>query len=253
MKCLRKDRTDRPQTMDEVAMALESGFRPPEVQSSATPLLSPGQPKRSRLLVKWIGLVAAAASLFLGGSALVHSLLPESSEKESFERREAEIIEAMSRFHPGAARALAVGLQEETRGTAFETRASRLAEEATWMVRLQTRTSERLAACPLEVAHLQIRGPRTAAPARIIGCDLSGLRSIQDGRISNIPWEKLDPASLIEILLAALGQPEDADLLGLGIFSLRTGLAVEADRYFARLRNTTLGPVAERYQAPPTH
>jgi hypothetical protein len=239
--------------MDEVATALESSFRPAEVQPSAFSLPSPGQPKRSRPLAKWIGLVAAAAALFLGGSALVHSLLPESGEKESFERREAEIIDAMSRFHPGAARALAIGLQEDTRGTAFETRASRLAEEATWMVRLQTRTSERLAVNPLEVAHLQIREPRTVAPARIIGSDLSGLRSIQDGRITNVPWEKLDPASLIEILLGALGQPEDADLLGLGILSLRTGLAGEANSYFARLRSTSLGPIAERYQATPTH
>jgi hypothetical protein len=49
----------------------------------------------------------------------------------------------MSVFHPGAARSMALRLQEETQGSTLESRASRLAEEATWVVRLQTRTTDR--------------------------------------------------------------------------------------------------------------
>ncbi|HVR82787.1 MAG TPA: protein kinase, partial [Planctomycetota bacterium] len=253
MKCLSKDRAERPQSMEDVATALESNVRPVELPPPESTLYSPGQPKRLRPPARHIGLAAMAAALILGGGAWVLSLLVAPGEKASFERRESEILLAMSMFHPGAARSLALRLREETQGSAFESRASRLAEEATWVVRLQTRTSERLAGSPLDLPRLQMREQAAAAPARVIGADPTGLRFVQDGRIWNLPWERLEPASLVDLLLAALGQPEDADLLGLGILSLRSGLTEEANRYFDRLRSTSLGPIAERYQAASNH
>jgi hypothetical protein len=106
---------------------------------------------------------------------------------------------------------------------------------------------------PLDLPRLQLREQASSAPARVIGADPTGLRFVQEGRICNLPWERLEPASLVDLLQAALGPPEDADLLGLGILSLRTGLPREANRYFERLRSTSLGPIAERYQAASNH
>jgi hypothetical protein len=142
---------------------------------------------------------------------------------------------------------LAVQLRKEAQGTALEARASRLAEEATWVAQLQGRVSESLAARPVDLPILRTRhGAATAV--RILAADAAGLRIVEDGRTRGLAWENLEPEVLINVLQLALGKPEDADLLGLAIIARRNGLAEDADRLFARLRSTPLGPIAERYQ-----
>jgi serine/threonine protein kinase len=249
MKCLKKNRDDRPQSMDDVIAALEGSFQfnkpVPEVPPP-TSLPSPSRPERSRR-PKIAILIAALALILAVGSALVHSFLPAPAARESFEGREAEVYLAISRFQPALARMLAVQLRKEAQGTALEARASRLAEEATWVAQLQGRVSESLAARPVDLPILRTRhGAATAV--RLLAADAAGLRIVEDGRTRGLAWENLEPEVLINVLQLALGKPEDADLLGLAIIARRNGLAEDADRLFARLRSTPLGPIAERYQ-----
>jgi len=249
LKCLRKDRLDRPQSMDEVVAALEGSFHfAPTTRDlpPAAPLRPPGPPERSRRPRVLAGLIATAAVILAGVSALVHSLLPVPSEQVSFDRREKEVFEAISTFQPGLARTLAGRLREEAKGTALEPRASRLAEEAQWVARLQTRVSERLVAQAVTLPVLRTRQGRSR-DLRVQSADASGLRVLAEGRVTCVPWDSLDPATRIEVLQALVGDPGDADLLALAILALRNGLVAEADRLFARLRSTSLGPIAERY------
>jgi len=250
MKCLKKDRDLRPRTMAEVARELEVNFHPSAPPATLAPLSTPVSPKRSLRSWKSIAPIALAATMLLGGSALVISLLRSgTADRASFESRESEIHRAIASFHPASARALAIRLRDEARGDVYEGRASRLAEEATWVIRLQNRIADRLASSPLDWPALRTRSGEAAGRVRIVGSDSRGFRVIQDGRTSGVSWESLDPVPLLELLQAALGVPEDSDVLALGILSLRCGLRGEEGRYFARLRTTPLGPVAERYES----
>ncbi len=249
MKCLKKNRDDRPQTMDDVVSALEGSFhfnKPvPEVPPSPS-LPSPSRPERSRRSRTAV-LIAVSAIILAVGSALVHSSFPVPEERASFDRREAEVYLAISRFQPALARTLAVQLREEAQGGSLEARASRLAEEATWVAQLLARVAERLAAHAVDLPGLRTRRGRAAA-VRILSADAAGFRILEDGRTRGIAWEALEPEVLLEVLQSALGKPEDSDLLGLAIVARRNGLAKDADRLFVRLRSTPLGPIAERYQ-----
>jgi len=249
MKCLKKNRNDRPQTMDDVVSALEGSFHfnkaVPEVPPSPS-LPSPSRPERSRRSRTAV-LIAVSATILAVGSALVHSSFPAPEERASFDRREAEVYLAISRFQPALARSLAVQLREEAQGGALEARASRLAEEATWVAQLQARVAERLAAHPVDLPVLRTRRGRAVA-VRILSADAAGLRIVEDGRTRGVAWEALEPDVLLEVLQSSLGKPEDSDLLGLAIVARRNGLVKDADRLFVRLRSTPLGPIAERYQ-----
>jgi len=253
MRCLRKERSDRPQSMDEVVTILEdhvasepTPLASPGPQASAS-LLPPGQPERSRRPRALAVAIAASAMVLAGGSALVHSLLPAPTPKTAFDGREREVYVAISRFQADLARSLAVRLRQDARGTSLEARATRVAEEAQWVARLRSRVAERLVARPVDVPPLRSFAG-CAGGLRIQSADDAGLHGVRAGRAEECPWESMDAATRVEILRLLVGEPEDADLLGLAIVALRNGLTADADRLFARLRSSALGPVAERYQ-----
>jgi serine/threonine protein kinase len=253
MKCLKKDRNERPQSMEEVAQALEATYRPSKEAAPPAPMLSSVQAERSLRPRRRAALAVVAAGLLLAaGSALVLSRAPSPAREPQPENRETEILEALSTFHPRRARSLALRLRDDGRGTSLEARASRLAEEASWLARLQDRASDRLSALPLDRAPLRLRDGR-AASGRIVGADPAGLRLDHGGAEELLPWESLEAAQLVDLLEVVVGKAEDVDLLALGILSLRAGMAPEANRYFERLRSTPLAPIAERYQRPSTH
>ncbi|HEX7897275.1 MAG TPA: protein kinase [Planctomycetota bacterium] len=236
LRCLRKDRSERPQTMEEVALALDAHAA--SLKTPSTVLLKPlGRPERSRPNFRRLALLAASAAILLGGSALVLSWRAAPDE-----RREADILQALAKFQPGAARALAIAYRDAARGGPREARAAGLAEEADWMARLQGRVAQCLAARPLDLPDPRYAG----ATLRIVGADAAGLRIADSSR--GLPWASLDAGALIDLLLAALERPEDADLLALGILALRAGRTAEADLFFERLRTSALGPISQRYQ-----
>jgi hypothetical protein len=190
--------------------------------------------------------VAVSAMVLAGGSALVHIFLPAPAAKPAFDSREREVYVAISRFQSDLARSLAVRLRQEAKGTNLEARATRVAEEAQWVARLRSRVAERLVAHPVDVPPLSSFAG-CAGGLRIQSADDAGLHGIRAGRAEECSWESMDAATRVEILRLLVGEPEDADLLGLAIVALRNGLTADADRLFARLRSSALGPVAERY------
>jgi serine/threonine protein kinase len=247
MKCLQKNRNDRPQTLEDVARALEETYRP---RHEATPPKAPPgtsvPPERSPRSQRRGILAVIAAGILLAGSALALSRWPWAPREASFEGREAEVLRALATFQPQQARALAVRLRDEARGSGLEARASRLAEEAAWLTRLQNQALDRLTARPRDLAEIRLRDG-SATSGRIIGGDAAGLRVLREDGVRHLPWESLSESQLLELLRSVVGESEDAGLLGLGILSLRTGRTSEAARYFERLRSTPLAPVAERY------
>lgn len=250
MKCLQKNREDRPQSMTEVAAALEVTFKvekpapkPEAVAPAAAP--APAPAIRSRVVPV---MVAVAAAVLLVVVALAFSPRPAAtSTANPFDRRETAVFEAIARFDAASARSLALRLRDEAKGGADELRATRLAEEATWVDQLQSRVAEKLSSGAVELPVLRTRhGARSAV--RVAGADRLGLRLLQEGRSEFVGWEQLDPAGLPDLCCRALGEPSDADLLALGIFALRGGRDQDAARCFDRLRTGPLGPVADRYQ-----
>jgi serine/threonine protein kinase len=256
MKCLQKNRNERPQTMEDVAQALEATYRPrpepaPAPAPAPTPVLSSlDQPERSpRPSRRWV-LAVLSAGILLGGSALVLSRLPGADPGVAFEKREAEILSTLATFRPQQARALALRLRDEARDPHQKARALRLAEEASWLTRLQKQAVDRLAAQPLDLKELRLRDG-SAMSARIVGGDAAGLRIRSAAGEGSVPWEKIEAVQLIDLLWTLVRETEDDGLMGLGILSLRSGRTAEAGRIFGRLRNTPLAPVAERYLNSP--
>ena len=246
LRCLRKNQSERPQSMDEVAAALEAGAASPAPEAS-TPTLLPGRPGRSRPSRMVAVLITLSAAILAVGSALVHFSLPAPAAPGSFDARESEVVRAITTFHPRHAQALASRLRIESKGDAREARATWLEEEATWVSRLLNRAAERLAVRPVDCpAHCLRRG--AAAGGRLLGADAAGVRVSRDGREEQVAWESLGPVELIDVLRAILQDPDDADLLALGILAHRNGLAVDAVGFFSRLRTTSLAPIAERYR-----
>jgi serine/threonine protein kinase len=245
MKCLQKSRSERPQSMEGVAQALEATYRPRVDAAPSPPSVTPVAPERSPRPQRRGILAVITAAILLGGSALVLSRWPWPERGASFEEREAEVLTALSTFRPQRARALALRLRDESRGSGMEARASRLAEEASWLTRLQNQALERLQARPLEMGELRLRNGSVIA-ARIVGGDAGALRILRDGRDETLPWENVEASQLVDLLWTVVGDTEEG-LLGLGILCLRNGRAAVAERFFVRLRSTPLAPVAERY------
>jgi hypothetical protein len=255
MKCLKKAQAERPPSMDEVLVALEGSYSfgvapapavPPAPPLPPAPPVHPGPPERSRRPRALAVVIALSAVILAGGSALVHFLLPGLDARPAFEEREQEVLDAIRRFQSDRARSLSLRLWEETKGTALEVRASRLAEESQWVARLQTRVTERLVSRPVDLPALPA-GPDSPGGLRLLAADADGLHVLRGGRPDRLAWERLEPATRVELLGLALGEPDEADLLGLAIFALRNGRSEEAGRLFSRLRATALAPLAERY------
>jgi hypothetical protein len=228
-------------------------FPPPrsQPQEVGTPSfassLPPGRPERFRSARTIAVLIVIGAVVVAAGSALVHSFLPPPMERGTFEAREAEVHRAISSFSSRFAQALARRLRDEAAGTAQAERAARLEEETGWIVRLQDRVADRLfvrsVACP---SHCLVR--EGSAGVRILNANAAGLRISRDGAEEILPWESLRPPELVDIVRAVLHDPDDGDLLGLGILAHRNHLSADAAGFFALVRSSAEKSAAQRYR-----
>lgn len=267
MRCLRKDRADRPRSMDEVAAALDVSFKldlrpaattekaesapgsapvPPAAPSPHPFPPSPYRSGRSRFVSPAAAILAAIVVVLAGGSALIAYLGSGARQAGLGEARRAEFAKAIASFHPGKAQSVAARFREEVRGTALEGRATMFSEEASWVSRLQNRLVAQLLLGPIECPAL---APGKGAGIRVLVVNATpeGLELRRGDRPEFLPWEEIGTTELQSVLETVLARPQDSDLLALGIFCLRSGRPVEAAGYFSRLRGTSLEPIAERY------
>ncbi|MBI3858499.1 MAG: protein kinase, partial [Planctomycetes bacterium] len=146
LKCLDKEREQRPQNLEEVAAALERlPYGPAPTGSPETPLVTappsvepaPCPPRRRSL--RWVGW-AAGALLALGSAAGGLSLaLRQRSDSE--ERR---IVQQLARFRPERALEEGIGLIQRRGGAAPESSAATLVEEALRVAALKDRLLQAL-------------------------------------------------------------------------------------------------------------
>jgi serine/threonine protein kinase len=207
LRCLRKDRAQRPLDLEEVAASLERlSVGPAPTGSPETPLpaaqhpstTAPGLPPRRGL--RRVGWVAAA--LLLLGAGVESWFLVERLHQTALERRVAAEI---GRFRPE--KALAEVPSGE--GTEPEDRLAVLVEEARRVSALKNRL-------------------------------LADLGRIPDAL-------EADPLQLAALIERANPHPTPEERFALGLFLLRAERPAEARRHLELLRDTPLGPQAGRY------
>ena len=243
LRCLRKEREQRPKNLEEVALALESL---PEFAtlsgSPETPLVTAQlpsgptpcpPPRRSLRRAGWgiAALLAVAAAFQLGE-------VVERRRTESAERR---IAAHLGRFLPERALEEGNDLSRRLGTPAPERGRAVLIEEALRLAALKTDLKSALSGLPDAAVILGLHGES------VDGADDQALRLRAGGRIERVGWDEIEPVRLALLVERAFPQPSPDHRFALGLFLLRASRSAEASRHLSLLRNTSLWPAAGRY------
>lgn len=245
LRCLEKDRDLRYANAKELAHALDAilkldtrttraqqklpaspdpkadeaaNYESQTLSTSGSASTRPGRPARiSRWAPLALGALIAAAGI-VGGLALGPGRAGSASAAS-----ELRMDDALRRFRPDVA--ADVGRAELAR-TSDEPRRRELArrlEEAEWVERLRGRVIEGLSRARPVIDELKGRDA-TYRKAEILRATREVLVIVHDAdRPENVPWERLEPAQVTDLVRRALGTLSPADRYGLALYAARTG------------------------------
>jgi hypothetical protein len=250
MRCLGKDRAQRPQSMEEVAEVLERAMKPrpaaaPPADIAPKPAPAPPPPPPAPPARRGLVLAAGLTSVLALALATVLLLLglgdvERAPDPEAIERRAAEIDARLAEFRPDRAAAIAGGFE------LLEPRAEDIRHEIDRVAALHERVVRALSSMRPALPELVLRRG-TLAGARLLGADARSLRISHGGTERAVPWEGVEPSEIVRLTRLALPEPADADRLALGLYCLKAGRTEEAREEFLSLRGGALAFLAERY------